>query len=189
MKSTTFTFVLIFIIHHSLFSQDNKRDSEEQDYAVTIKGDTIFGRISSAATTHNSWNGYGYKLITKDGNNFRYNVDEAKVVYFDGVIHEAKPKKPDKGEDSKKDFMEVFMQNTKATIYLYVTPGANGSYYDFYVYVEDKFIVELKKNNHKELLLKYFGNCDAIVEAFKRKDNWYSKLAELRRMYSNFKCK
>ena len=85
--------------------------------------------------------------------------------------------------------MEVFMQNTKATIYLYITPAANGSYYDYFVYEGDKFIDELKKNNHKELLLKYFGNCNAIVEAFKRKDNWYSKLGELRKMYSNFKCK
>ncbi len=189
MKKRTLTLTLILITNLSLFSQNTKRGKEEQDFVVTLNNDTIYGSIGTWGVSRTAWGGYSYGIKTKDGNRTRYNVDEAKIVFFDGNVYEAKPKKPKKGSDSKKDFMQVFMRNANCTMYCYSISGLNSSSIDFYLFENDKFIDEVKKSNHKELILKYFGDCEGIAKAFKTKDNWFGKLGQLSVIYSNYKCK
>ncbi len=189
MKKTLSTFILFFASQFSLFSQDNKSEQEKQDYVVTLNNDTIYGSIGTWGTSHTSWGGYAYRIKTKDGNKTKYNVDNAKIVFYNGRICEAKPKKPNKGSDSKKDFMYIYIKNSKYTLYCYAVPCANGDCIEYFLFEGDKFIDEVKRSNHKELILKYFGDCDGIVEAFKTKNNWYGKLGELSNIYSNYKCK
>lgn len=182
--------IIILLLQQIAFAQKNKKeeDKKPRDFFITHAGDTIFGNMGEL-TSWTPKKGTVFHLNTKD-DKIKVTGENAKCVKKDGDVYDLLLLDPkDDKPDGKKDFMKVMMRNTSASLYLYTERDGNMNVFEsYYMYSDGKFIDQVKRKNHAELIQKYFGNCKEIQKAFTEKDNWWSKMFTLSERYQK-ECK
>jgi hypothetical protein len=191
MRKITKTFFLLLAFSGIANAQRTpKQIRKEQDFVVKLNNDTIFGSINETwGANYSTWGGFTFAITTPDGNKTRYGRNEIKTVYFSRSLFKLIPKDPEK-IDGKKDFFQIYMQSATHTLYCYSRIEASNNNVVYFIYEGDNFVEEIKRNNHREELLKYFGSCNEIVKAFNEKKSWFgdNSMVELANRYSNYKC-
>jgi hypothetical protein len=194
MKTTiAFAICSLVCIYINIAAQNS---NNKRNYIIALSGDTNYydevlidigggfgGRINGKKDHYKAKEISGLKGVFQTKG-----IISSTPAYT--MIYERKFLKPDKGND-KTGLIEFIFQKGTNKLYRYMGPGCTGAPYaaltdTYYLYEGNKFICYIREANYKEVLTKYFGNCDDFIQKLNN-TKWYH-LYDLAKQ-CDFECK
>lgn len=123
-------------------------------------------------------------IITPDGTKWDYFIRNIAYMRYKGYIVKPLPLRP-QSKDNNMYFMIRIMNKENYSIYKYekIIYSDYGEVYDwkYYLYHNKEFLENINNKNYKQILQKYFDDCDYIQEIVDSRKNyfWDDKLSKI----------